>query len=228
MFLCDIWDWSSFGYNLLTAFALHFRSLELFFAASPNNRGEHMVDGKSPHLCRKFSSPPPLAVSRTSSPVRARKLSLTSSLNSRIGALDLTTSSSSSSPTSYSPTASPPPHTGKVPLGLSTGPLCSWAKCTGYGREHRRGHLGDLCSRPKWNLQSVFSSTLPWSHPTLAAAWFPTIPSGRLSLFVCLGAVFSFLHTKNGYSVSWIKSILADSCPSVAGSYLSSLPPFKG
>ncbi|XP_059132387.1 ras-specific guanine nucleotide-releasing factor 2 isoform X2 [Peromyscus eremicus] len=87
------------------------RSLELFFATSPNNRGEHMVDGKSPRLCRKFSSPPPLAVSRTSSPVRARKLSLTSSLNARIGALDLTTSSCSSSPTTHSPTASPPPHT---------------------------------------------------------------------------------------------------------------------
>ncbi|XP_051038920.1 ras-specific guanine nucleotide-releasing factor 2 [Phodopus roborovskii] len=90
------------------------RSLELFFAASPNNRSEHMVDGKSPHLCRKFSSPPPLAVSRTSSPVRARKLSLTSSLNARIGALDLTTSSSSSSPTTHSPTASPPPHAASV------------------------------------------------------------------------------------------------------------------
>lgn len=87
------------------------RSLELFFATSQNNR-EHLVDGKSPRLCRKFSSPPPLAVSRTSSPVRARKLSLTSSLNSRIGALDLTTSSSSSSPTTvHSPAASPPPHT---------------------------------------------------------------------------------------------------------------------
>ncbi|XP_036062926.1 ras-specific guanine nucleotide-releasing factor 2 isoform X4 [Onychomys torridus] len=90
------------------------RSLELFFATSPNNRSEHMVDGKSPHLCRKFSSPPPLAVSRTSSPVRARKLSLTSSLNARIGALDLTTSSCSSSPTTHSPTASPPPHTAAV------------------------------------------------------------------------------------------------------------------
>lgn len=88
------------------------RSLELFFATSQNNR-EHLVDGKSPRLCRKFSSPPPLAVSRTSSPVRARKLSLTSSLNSRIGALDLTNSSSSSSPTTttHSPAASPPPHT---------------------------------------------------------------------------------------------------------------------
>uniref|UniRef100_A0A8C0XHH8 Ras-specific guanine nucleotide-releasing factor 2 n=1 Tax=Castor canadensis TaxID=51338 RepID=A0A8C0XHH8_CASCN len=87
------------------------RSLELFFATSQNNRGEHLVDGKSPRLCRKFSSPPPLAVSRTSSPVRARKLSLTSPLNSRMGALDLTTSSSSSSPTTiHSPAASPPPH----------------------------------------------------------------------------------------------------------------------
>ncbi|XP_031215844.1 ras-specific guanine nucleotide-releasing factor 2 isoform X2 [Mastomys coucha] len=87
------------------------RSLELFFATSQNNR-EHLVDGKSPRLCRKFSSPPPLAVSRTSSPVRARKLSLTSSLNSRVGALDLTNSSSSSSPTTttHSPAASPPPH----------------------------------------------------------------------------------------------------------------------
>uniref|UniRef100_A0A8C4PHJ5 Ras protein specific guanine nucleotide releasing factor 2 n=1 Tax=Equus asinus asinus TaxID=83772 RepID=A0A8C4PHJ5_EQUAS len=98
------------------------RSLELFFATSQNNRGEHLVDGKSPRLCRKFSSPPPLAVSRTSSPVRARKLSLTSPLNSRIGALDLTTSSASSSPTTtQSPAASPPPHTGKVPLDLSRG-----------------------------------------------------------------------------------------------------------
>uniref|UniRef100_A0A8D1XZF8 Ras-specific guanine nucleotide-releasing factor 2 n=1 Tax=Sus scrofa TaxID=9823 RepID=A0A8D1XZF8_PIG len=89
------------------------RSLELFFATSQNNRGEHLVDGKSPRLCRKFSSPPPLAVSRTSSPVRARKLSLTSPLNSRIGALDLTTSSASSSPTTtHSPAGSPPPHTG--------------------------------------------------------------------------------------------------------------------
>ncbi|XP_074184881.1 ras-specific guanine nucleotide-releasing factor 2 isoform X7 [Rhinolophus sinicus] len=91
------------------------RSLELFFATSQNNRGEHLVDGKTPRLCRKFSSPPPLAVSRTSSPVRARKLSLTSPLNSRIGALDLSTSPASSSPTTtHSPAASPPPHTAAV------------------------------------------------------------------------------------------------------------------
>uniref|UniRef100_A0A8C0FEK3 Ras protein specific guanine nucleotide releasing factor 2 n=1 Tax=Bubo bubo TaxID=30461 RepID=A0A8C0FEK3_BUBBB len=99
------------------------RSLELFFATSQNNRGEYLADGKSPHLCRKFSSPPPLSLSRTSSPVRTRKLSLTSPLNSRIGALDLSASSVASSPTStYSPATSPPPTAGKVPLDLSKGP----------------------------------------------------------------------------------------------------------
>uniref|UniRef100_A0A803T8H6 Ras protein specific guanine nucleotide releasing factor 2 n=1 Tax=Anolis carolinensis TaxID=28377 RepID=A0A803T8H6_ANOCA len=97
------------------------RSLELFFATNQNNR-DHLVDAKSPHLCRKFSSPPPLSLSRTSSPVRTRKLSLSSPLNSRIGALDLsTTSSLASSPTStYSPATSPPPTLPKVPLDLKS------------------------------------------------------------------------------------------------------------
>ncbi|XP_014649698.1 PREDICTED: ras-specific guanine nucleotide-releasing factor 2 [Ceratotherium simum simum] len=129
------------------------RSLELFFATSQNNRGEHLVDGKSPRLCRKFSSPPPLAVSRTSSPVRARKLSLTSPLNSRIGALDLTTSSTSSSPTTtQSPAASPPPHTGKVPLDLSRG-LSSPEQSPGSVEEHVDNPRVDLCNKLKRSIQ---------------------------------------------------------------------------
>ncbi|KAK2491206.1 hypothetical protein MC885_016232 [Smutsia gigantea] len=129
------------------------RSLELFFATSQNNRGEHLVDGKSPHLCRKFSSPPPLAVSRTSSPVRARKLSLTSPLNSRIGALDLTTSSASSSPTAtHSPAASPPPHAGKVPLDLSRGPS-SPEQSPGSVEEHADNPRVDLCNKLKRSIQ---------------------------------------------------------------------------
>ncbi|KAJ4942303.1 hypothetical protein JOQ06_012169 [Pogonophryne albipinna] len=78
------------------------KSLELFFATNQNNRGgEHMND-KSPRLCRKFSSPPPLSIqSRTSSPVRTRKLSLHSPITARVGGLDLTSPlSSSSSPCS--------------------------------------------------------------------------------------------------------------------------------
>ncbi|XP_059865203.1 ras-specific guanine nucleotide-releasing factor 2 isoform X5 [Delphinus delphis] len=129
------------------------RSLELFFATSQNSRGEHLVDGKSPRLCRKFSSPPPLAVSRTSSPVRARKLSLTSPLNSRIGALDLTTCSASSSPTTtHSPAASPPPHTGKVPLDLSRG-LSSPEQSPGSVEEHVVNPRVDLCNKLKRSIQ---------------------------------------------------------------------------
>ncbi|XP_047729847.1 ras-specific guanine nucleotide-releasing factor 2 isoform X1 [Prionailurus viverrinus] len=129
------------------------RSLELFFATSQNSRGEHLVDGKSPRLCRKFSSPPPLAVSRTSSPVRARKLSLTSPLNSRIGALDLTTCSASSSPTTtHSPAASPPPHTGKVPLDLSRG-LPSPEQSPGSVEEHVDNPRVDLCNKLKRSIQ---------------------------------------------------------------------------
>ncbi|XP_066510261.1 ras-specific guanine nucleotide-releasing factor 2 isoform X1 [Hoplias malabaricus] len=104
------------------------KSLELFFATNQNNRtsssGDHPND-KSPRLCRKFSSPPPLSIpSRTSSPIRARKLSLNSPLNSRVGALDLSTNptsySAASSPTSANPTTSPPASTNpRSPLELS-------------------------------------------------------------------------------------------------------------
>lgn len=124
------------------------RSLELFFATSQNNRGEHLADGKSPHLCRKFSSPPPLSLSRTSSPVRTRKLSLTNSpLNSRIGALDLSTSSVASSPTStYSPATSPPPTASKVPLDLSKGPS-SPEQNPGSIEENLENPRIDLCNK---------------------------------------------------------------------------------
>ncbi|KAG7476921.1 hypothetical protein MATL_G00087900 [Megalops atlanticus] len=103
------------------------RSLELFFATNQSGRvGEH-ANEKSPNLCRKFSSPPPLSIpSRTSSPVRTRKLSLSSPVSAKVAALDLSTTSSSSaasSPTSTcNPTVSPPPASTKAPLDLSRGP----------------------------------------------------------------------------------------------------------
>uniref|UniRef100_A0A8C1W7L3 Ras protein-specific guanine nucleotide-releasing factor 2b n=1 Tax=Cyprinus carpio TaxID=7962 RepID=A0A8C1W7L3_CYPCA len=81
------------------------RSLELFFATNQNNRSGDHVNDKSPRLCRKFSSPPPLSIpSRTSSPVRTRKLSLNSPIGSKVGILDLSTTSSSAA---SSPTSSP-------------------------------------------------------------------------------------------------------------------------
>ncbi|XP_008279803.1 ras-specific guanine nucleotide-releasing factor 2 isoform X2 [Stegastes partitus] len=97
------------------------RSLELFFATNQNNRsGEHTND-RSPRLCRKFSSPPPLSISsRTSSPVRARKLSLHSPITARVGGLDLTTPQTPTPTTSSPPpppsSTSPPPNNSKPPL----------------------------------------------------------------------------------------------------------------
>uniref|UniRef100_A0A8C4IK20 Ras protein-specific guanine nucleotide-releasing factor 2b n=1 Tax=Dicentrarchus labrax TaxID=13489 RepID=A0A8C4IK20_DICLA len=99
------------------------RSLELFFATNQNNRGGEHND-KSPRLCRKFSSPPPLSIpSRTSSPVRTRKLSLHSPITARVGGLDLTSplsnsginhntsQSAASSPTSAHTPQTPTPQT---------------------------------------------------------------------------------------------------------------------
>lgn len=97
------------------------KSLELFFATNQNNRGgEHMND-KSPRLCRKFSSPPPLSIpSRTSSPVRTRKLSLHSPITARVGGLDLTSPLSSSSVNhNTSQSAASSPTSATTPLALT-------------------------------------------------------------------------------------------------------------
>ncbi|XP_068562499.1 ras-specific guanine nucleotide-releasing factor 2 isoform X3 [Cebidichthys violaceus] len=104
------------------------KSLELFFATNQGSWGTDPLNNKSPRLCRKFSSPPPLTIpSRTSSPVHCRKLSLSSPIGGKAGALDLSTtptSSAASSPTSsHSPSIpSPSPTSTKAPLDLSRGP----------------------------------------------------------------------------------------------------------
>uniref|UniRef100_A0A4W5MNY4 Ras protein specific guanine nucleotide releasing factor 2 n=1 Tax=Hucho hucho TaxID=62062 RepID=A0A4W5MNY4_9TELE len=102
------------------------RSLELFFATNQGTWGGEHLNNKSPRLCRKFSSPPPLTIpSRTSSPVHSRKLSLSSPVSSKAGVLDLSTPSSSAanSPTSSHPPSisSPPPNATKPPSGRPTG-----------------------------------------------------------------------------------------------------------
>uniref|UniRef100_A0A7N8X6A6 Ras protein-specific guanine nucleotide-releasing factor 2a n=1 Tax=Mastacembelus armatus TaxID=205130 RepID=A0A7N8X6A6_9TELE len=105
------------------------RSLELFFATNQGTWGSDPLSNKSPRLCRKFSSPPPLSIpSRTSSPVHCRKLSLSSPIMMKTGALDLSTtppsSSAANSPTSsHSPSiSSPPPSSTRPPSGFSSPP----------------------------------------------------------------------------------------------------------
>ncbi|XP_041855622.1 ras-specific guanine nucleotide-releasing factor 2 isoform X2 [Melanotaenia boesemani] len=108
------------------------KSLELFFATNQNNRGGEHINDRSPRLCRKFSSPPPLSIpSRTSSPVRTRKLSLHSPITARVGGLDLTSplsnssinhnssQSAASSPTSAHTPQTPTPQT---PTPTATSP----------------------------------------------------------------------------------------------------------
>ncbi|MED6292781.1 Ras-specific guanine nucleotide-releasing factor 2 [Characodon lateralis] len=104
------------------------RSLELFFATNQGAWATDPLNNKSPRLCRKFSSPPPISIpSRTSSPVHCRKLSLSSPISVKVGALDLSTTPSSSaanSPTSsHSPSiSSPPAGSSRLPFGFSSPP----------------------------------------------------------------------------------------------------------
>ncbi|KAK1345145.1 hypothetical protein QTO34_013853 [Cnephaeus nilssonii] len=150
------------------------RSLELFFATSQNSRGEHLVDGKSPRLCRKFSSPPPRAVSRTSSPVRVRKLSLTSPLNSRIGALDLTHHLGVQQPHHH-------PQPCCVPTAAHCRSLSSPEQSPGSVDERVDNPRVDLCNKLK---RSIQRGIIQLPHPVFAghllprrSFWNPSSPS---------------------------------------------------
>uniref|UniRef100_A0A4W6FPN9 Ras protein specific guanine nucleotide releasing factor 1 n=1 Tax=Lates calcarifer TaxID=8187 RepID=A0A4W6FPN9_LATCA len=69
--------------------AIPARSLELFFASSQNNKLLYGEPPTSPRASRKFSSPPPLSITKTSSPNRRRKLSLNIPIITGGKALDL-------------------------------------------------------------------------------------------------------------------------------------------
>ncbi|XP_060709319.1 ras-specific guanine nucleotide-releasing factor 1 isoform X1 [Hemiscyllium ocellatum] len=71
--------------------AIPARSLELFLASSQNNKLLYREPPKSPRASRKFSSPPPLSISKSSSPIRRRKLSLNIPIITGGKALDLAT-----------------------------------------------------------------------------------------------------------------------------------------
>uniref|UniRef100_A0A669EB13 Ras protein specific guanine nucleotide releasing factor 1 n=1 Tax=Oreochromis niloticus TaxID=8128 RepID=A0A669EB13_ORENI len=76
--------------------AIPARSLELFFASSQNNKLLYGEPPSSPRASRKFSSPPPLAIAKNSSPNRRRKLSLNIPIITGGKALDLAALSCSS------------------------------------------------------------------------------------------------------------------------------------
>uniref|UniRef100_A0A8C7XMV8 Ras protein specific guanine nucleotide releasing factor 1 n=1 Tax=Oryzias sinensis TaxID=183150 RepID=A0A8C7XMV8_9TELE len=76
--------------------AIPARSLELFFASNQNNKLLYGEPPGSPRASRKFSSPPPLAIAKNSSPNRRRKLSLNIPIITGGKALDLAALSCSS------------------------------------------------------------------------------------------------------------------------------------
>uniref|UniRef100_A0A4W6CJ07 Ras protein specific guanine nucleotide releasing factor 1 n=1 Tax=Lates calcarifer TaxID=8187 RepID=A0A4W6CJ07_LATCA len=76
--------------------AIPARSLELFFASSQNSKLLYGEPPSSPRASRKFSSPPPLAIAKNSSPNRRRKLSLNIPIITGGKALDLAALSCSS------------------------------------------------------------------------------------------------------------------------------------
>ncbi|NWR42707.1 RGRF1 factor, partial [Regulus satrapa] len=76
--------------------AIPARSLELLFANSQSNKLLYGEPPKSPRANRKFSSPPPLSITKSSSPSRRRKLSLNIPIITGGKALDLAALSCSS------------------------------------------------------------------------------------------------------------------------------------
>uniref|UniRef100_A0A3Q2Z5X2 Ras protein specific guanine nucleotide releasing factor 1 n=1 Tax=Hippocampus comes TaxID=109280 RepID=A0A3Q2Z5X2_HIPCM len=90
--------------------AIPARALELFFASSQNNKLLYGEPPTSPRASRKFSSPPPLAITKTSSPNRRRKLSLNIPIITGGKALDL--AALSCSPNGYASM-----HTAMSPFG---------------------------------------------------------------------------------------------------------------
>uniref|UniRef100_A0A669F0X4 Ras protein specific guanine nucleotide releasing factor 2 n=1 Tax=Oreochromis niloticus TaxID=8128 RepID=A0A669F0X4_ORENI len=139
------------------------RSLELFFATNQGMWGTDPLNNKSPRLCRKFSSPPPLSIpSRTGSPVHCRKLSLNSPISVKTGALDLSTTRSSSaanSPTSsHSPSiASPPPGSTRAPSATSEPGDTSPCRSPSTPRHLRYRQSGGETSRCSMSPASAFA-----------------------------------------------------------------------
>ncbi|XP_075714551.1 ras-specific guanine nucleotide-releasing factor 1 isoform X3 [Rhinoderma darwinii] len=97
--------------------AIPARSLELLFASNQNNKLLYGEPPKSPRATRKFSSPPPLSITKSSSPSRRRKLSLNIPIITGGKALDLAALGCSSN--GYSSACPAPPPYSKTSLDIN-------------------------------------------------------------------------------------------------------------
>ncbi|KAM4748317.1 ras-specific guanine nucleotide-releasing factor 1 [Rhinophrynus dorsalis] len=97
--------------------AIPARSLELLFASNQNNKLLYGEPPKSPRATRKFSSPPPLSITKSSSPSRRRKLSLNIPIITGGKALDL--AALGCAPNGYSSTCPAPLPYSKTTLDIN-------------------------------------------------------------------------------------------------------------
>ncbi|XP_024155127.1 ras-specific guanine nucleotide-releasing factor 2 isoform X3 [Oryzias melastigma] len=145
------------------------RSLELFFATNQGSWGADPLNNKSPRLCRKFSSPPPLSIpSRTSSPIHSRKLSLSSPISIKVGALDLSTSPSSSA--ANSPTSSHSPSISSSPPGSFRPPSGFYSPPPTATRSPSLPQASGVCSPPPGSTKAPLDLSRGPSSPELSPA----------------------------------------------------------
>uniref|UniRef100_A0A8C5PQU4 Ras protein specific guanine nucleotide releasing factor 1 n=1 Tax=Leptobrachium leishanense TaxID=445787 RepID=A0A8C5PQU4_9ANUR len=97
--------------------AIPARSLELLFASNQSNKLLYGEPPKSPRATRKFSSPPPLSITKSSSPSRRRKLSLNIPIITGGKALDL--AALGCSPNGYPSSCPAPPPYSKTTLDIN-------------------------------------------------------------------------------------------------------------
>ncbi|CAL8350290.1 unnamed protein product [Merluccius merluccius] len=180
--------------------AIPARSLELFFASSQSNKLLYGEPPKSPRASRKFSSPPPLAIAKTSSPNRRRKLSLNIPIITGGKALDL--AALSCSPNGYasmhsamSPFSKTTLDINKLYVSSKTAPDDGDAKAEGKAED-------SPLSKQDMAVREVCDEEPPPSDEAEAEMSPPKSPSTPKNVQKSKNSEFSLFSFNNGMVVS--------------------------
>ncbi|XP_053479222.1 ras-specific guanine nucleotide-releasing factor 1 isoform X1 [Ictalurus furcatus] len=183
--------------------AIPARSLELFFASSQNTKLIYGEPPKSPRASRKFSSPPPLALGKTSSPNRRRKLSLNIPIITGGKALDLAALTCSSN--GYASMYSAITPFSKTTLDINklyvSSPITSKISDEAEGRSERAEEQQDISVREESDSEQVQSDEADAeSSPTKS----PTTPK---TVKCKTSSDFSLFSYNNGMMMSSCREI---------------------
>ncbi|XP_017321088.3 ras-specific guanine nucleotide-releasing factor 1 [Ictalurus punctatus] len=183
--------------------AIPARSLELFFASSQNTKLIYGEPPKSPRASRKFSSPPPLALGKTSSPNRRRKLSLNIPIITGGKALDLAALTCSSN--GYASMYSAITPFSKTTLDINklyvSSPITSKISDEAEGRSERAEEQQDISVREESDSEQIQSDEADAeSSPTKS----PTTPK---TVKCKTSSDFSLFSYNNGMMMSSCREI---------------------